>query len=81
MKRAKLIGAALVALLTIIVLMQNTESVSTKLLFLTVTMPRSILLLVTLLAGFILGLLTPSRLVADARKKAGLDPQDQAPQD
>lgn len=80
MKRAKLIGAAIVALLTIIVLVQNTESVSTKLLFVTVTMPRSILLLVTLLGGFILGLLTPSRLLANARK-AGQGPEDESSQD
>lgn len=81
MKRAKIIGAAIIALLAIIIFMQNTESVTTKLLFVTVTMPRAVLLVVTLLAGFILGVLTPGRLIRKARKEAGLAPQDEPPQE
>lgn len=81
MKRAKIIGAAVIAVLAIVIFMQNTESVSTKLLFVTITMPRAVLLLVTLLAGFILGVLTPSRLIVDARKKAGLAPKEGPPQE
>ncbi len=47
-----------VIILTLIVILQNTESVSTNLLFATVTMPRAVLLMVTLLIGFAGGALT-----------------------
>jgi uncharacterized integral membrane protein len=57
MQRFKLITIALLALLGVIIILQNTEPVETKLLFLSITMPRAILLLGTTLIGFVLGLL------------------------
>lgn len=45
-----------VAVLLVIVVLQNTQSVETKILFVTVAMPRAVLLFVTLLVGFVLGL-------------------------
>lgn len=62
MSRAKLITVSVLALLVVVVLLQNSGSIETKLLFVTVTMPRIILLSVTLLVGFVLGLLTAGRL-------------------
>lgn len=62
MKRWKLVAAVVAGLLAIILVLQNTQEVETRLLFVTVTMPRAVLLLVTLLIGFILGLLLAGRL-------------------
>jgi uncharacterized integral membrane protein len=50
--KVKLIIALILVVLAVILILQNTESVETKLLFATVTMPRAILLLVTLAIGF-----------------------------
>jgi len=63
--KAILIGA--VALLVLIVVLQNTESVDTRLLFATVSMPLAALLFTTLLIGYGLGLLT---LTLRAKKSA-----------
>ena len=66
MKRMKLIVAIAITVAAIIVVLQNTEAVETRLLFITVTMPRALLLLVTLMSGFILGLLALSHLIGKA---------------
>jgi len=55
--KLKLISIALLAVLAIVVMFQNTTSVETKILFVSVTMPRSLLLLMTLAVGFVLGIL------------------------
>lgn len=57
MQRFKLITAAILALLGVIIILQNTEPVETKLLFFSITMPRAILLMGTTLIGFALGVL------------------------
>ena len=56
MKQFKLIVVAVLALLGLIVVLQNTASVETKILFVTIIMPRAILLMITLLIGFVLGI-------------------------
>lgn len=56
--RVKLLGSAILALLALIIILQNTESVETRILFMTVVMPRAALLFVTLLIGFLSGALT-----------------------
>ncbi|MBW1751686.1 MAG: LapA family protein [Deltaproteobacteria bacterium] len=58
MKRAKMIGILVLALSVGIVVLQNTESVQTKILFFTFTMPRAVLLFLTALIGFIIGVLS-----------------------
>ena len=63
MTKFKVILLAVVGLLVLIVVLQNTEAVETRLLFLTVTMPRAVLLFGTLLIGFALGVLTAGRIV------------------
>ena len=57
MKRYKLISIAILAILGIIIILQNTEQVETKILFLSITMPRAILLMGTTLIGFAIGIL------------------------
>jgi uncharacterized integral membrane protein len=54
-------------LLTLIVVLQNTQAVETKILFLTITMPRAALLFGTFLIGFGLGVLAAGRLVRKAK--------------
>lgn len=58
MRRLRIIAAVTLAALAVIVILQNTAPVETRLLFATVTMPRAALLILTTLVGFALGLLT-----------------------
>ena len=69
MKRAKMIGILVLALSVAIVVLQNTESVQTRILFFTFTMSRAALLFFTALIGFIIGVLA-SLLVG--RKKSDI---------
>jgi uncharacterized integral membrane protein len=62
MRHWKLIVFVVAAVLTIIVVVQNTQAVETKLLFVTLTMPRAVLLFVTLLIGFVLGVVSAGRI-------------------
>ena len=57
MKRFKMISIAVLTLLGIIIILQNTAQVETKILFFSITMPRAILLMATTLIGFALGIL------------------------
>lgn len=47
---------AAVAIVTAIVVLQNTEVVETKILFATVVMPRAVLLFTTFVSGLVLGI-------------------------
>jgi len=60
MNRVRTWLLAIVAVLVLIVALQNTESVETRILLMTVSMPRAVLLFVTLLIGFVLGLVAAS---------------------
>lgn len=60
-KNARHITAAIVALLILVVVLQNLDQAPTKILFFTITMPRALLLFVTLLIGFVIGVLFASR--------------------
>jgi len=68
--RWKLAAVAIVAVLGIIVVLQNTQAVETKLLFVTVTMPRAVLLFVTLVIGFVIGVLAAEKITRRRRAKA-----------
>ena len=61
MKRWKLIAAALVGLLVLIVILQNMEAVQTRILFFTITMPRAVLLFGTTLLGIVVGAMLARR--------------------
>ena len=57
MKRMKLIGALMGILLIVIVILQNTQPVATRILFLTMTMPNAVLIGLSLLVGVAAGIL------------------------
>ena len=57
MNRAKLIGALAAAALSLIVILQNTQTVETRFLFFKVAMPNAILLALALLIGIFMGIL------------------------
>ena len=69
MKRVKLIAAGVIAVLLIIVIVQNREPVETRLLLATVQMPRAMLLAVTFLLGATVGFLAASYIAARRRKE------------
>jgi len=73
MSRWKLAAVAIIAILAIIVVLQNTQAVETKLLFVTVTMPRAVLLFVTLLIGFVIGVLATEKITRRRRAEADRD--------
>ena len=62
MRNIKIIGVVTLLVLIVIVVLQNTESVETKILFMTITMPRAILLLATGVIGFLIGLIASIRI-------------------
>lgn len=57
MTKLKLVAAFLLALVAVVLILQNRDPVETQLLFATVTMPRAVLLLLTALLGFAAGIL------------------------
>jgi uncharacterized integral membrane protein len=71
MNKLKLVAIAVVGLLVLIVVLQNTQAVETDLLFLTVTMPRAALLFGTLIIGFAIGVLTAGHIISTAKRVAG----------
>jgi uncharacterized integral membrane protein len=68
-KQARIIVAVLIAVLLIILLVQNRGSVATTFLFATVSMPLAILLLITFLLGLAVGLLWAGQIARKARSK------------
>jgi len=68
MSKVKLASVAVIALLAVIVIFQNTDVVETKLLFISIQMPRVVLLVGTLLIGFVLGLLAAGRIARRRHK-------------
>ena len=61
--KIRIIAAAILALVVLVIVLQNTEAVETKLLFITLTMPRAAMLFGTLVIGFVLGVLAVGRFV------------------
>ncbi|MEZ4600969.1 MAG: lipopolysaccharide assembly protein LapA domain-containing protein [Syntrophotaleaceae bacterium] len=79
MAKGRLIFAALLALLATTVILQNTQPVETRILFLNIILPHALLLLVTLLTGFALGVIVTmlysrSRGKGKASKKSSGSP-------
>jgi len=56
MRQFKQIALIVLAVLGIVIVLQNRESVETQLLFVTVSMPRAVLLFIMLLIGFVSGI-------------------------
>lgn len=57
MKKAKLVIVIVLAVIAIVLMLQNMNSVTTRILFAKVDMPQTILLLVTLAIGFVAGMI------------------------
>jgi len=75
----KAIVITLIGLLLLVVILQNTAPVQTTVLFATITMPRAVLLLLMLLAGFALGILTALLLVDKGRAQGRPDTPEPPP--
>ena len=56
--KIKLAVSIIAVLLVIVIILQNMEPAQTQILFATIEMPRAVLLIVTLLIGFVTGVLT-----------------------
>ena len=69
MVKVKIILVAFVLIGSLIVILQNTQAVETKLLFMTISMPRALLLIIVFVAGFITGTLFVSGLLKKSGKK------------
>ena len=69
MKNLKMIVLIVVSLLVLIVVLQNTQSVETKILFITITMPRAFLLFLTSLFGFVIGTIATLSFSNRGKKK------------
>jgi len=78
MNKLKLVAIAVVGLVVLIVVLQNTQAVETHLLFLTLTMPNAALLFGTLIMGFALGVLMAGHIVSVAKRTLGA-PSDKQP--
>ncbi|MFG0307075.1 MAG: LapA family protein [Phycisphaerales bacterium JB040] len=70
-KKIKLIAAAVAVVLVVIVIFQNTASVETRILFLTVSMPRALLLFVAVAVGFAGGLVAAMSVLKKKGEKGG----------
>lgn len=66
--KIRMIAIVTLCLLILIVIFQNTRTVETRLLFMTVSMPRALLLIITFVAGFTSGILFVSGLLKRPEK-------------
>ena len=57
MQHFKLVSILIISFLVLVIVLQNTEPVVTKILFISITMPRAVLLFGTTMLGFALGVL------------------------
>jgi uncharacterized integral membrane protein len=69
MNKLKVVVIAVIAVVALIVVFQNTQAVETKLLFLTLTLPNAALLFGTLIVGFAIGVLTAGHIVSNANRR------------
>jgi uncharacterized integral membrane protein len=69
MSKIKVVTIAVLALVAVVVVLQNTQAVETKVLFLTLTMPNAALLFGTLIVGFTIGVLTAGHIVSNAKRR------------
>lgn len=68
MKKAKLIAIAVVSILALIIVLQNTEPAQAHILFWMVEMSRALLLMLTFILGLVTGILLATHVL---RKKTG----------
>jgi uncharacterized integral membrane protein len=68
MRKTKIIVILIVSLLSLIVFIQNRQAVDTQLLFITVTMPLVLLLILAFIMGSIVGIVIASYVLREHRK-------------
>ncbi|MCZ6834601.1 MAG: lipopolysaccharide assembly protein LapA domain-containing protein [Planctomycetota bacterium] len=78
MSTFRLVALTVILVIAAITIVQNTQPVETKFLFLSFTMPRALLLMLTLLIGYVLGLSTAVYFSSTQRKKK-LNENDEKP--
>jgi uncharacterized integral membrane protein len=71
MAKARLIAALVLVAVALVVVLQNTQPVETRFLFVTVTMPRAALLALTMVAGIAIGILISLGFSARKARKGG----------
>ncbi len=69
MKKAKIIILAVISILALIIFVQNTEVVKTKILFMSIEMSRALLLILTFGLGFATGLIVSFMLKKPGQSK------------
>lgn len=74
MNKLKLVALSVLALLVVIVVLQNTQTVETKLLFFTITMPRAVLLFGAMLTGFAIGVLSVKKVLTTSGRATDRGP-------
>jgi uncharacterized integral membrane protein len=67
--KLKIVGTAVVVLIVVSIVLQNTPTVESRLLFLTVTMPNAALLFGTLIIGFAISVLTAGYIASRAKQR------------
>jgi len=68
MTKVKIVVILIVLLLSLIVFIQNRQAVDTKLIFVTISMPLVLLLILTFITGSILGLIIAGYVLRQPRK-------------
>ncbi len=68
MNKVKVVAIGIFTLVAVVVVLQNTQAVETKVLFFTMTMPNAALLFGALIVGFICGALASGHIVAIAKQ-------------
>jgi len=73
MKKTKIVIILIISLLSLIVFIQNRQAIDTKLLFVTITMPLALLLILTSIIGCIVGIILASFVLREPRKSRPSD--------
>ena len=70
MRKVKLIAIIVISILTIVILVQNTEPVQARVVFVTVQMSLALLMMLTFVLGFVVGILVPTYFLRKTGGKA-----------
>lgn len=76
----KLFFVALAAIVILVVTFQNMETVETRILFVSMEMPRAVLLAATFLIGFAVGVITTTWITRKRDRKAAPPQKQPAPE-
>ena len=74
MRRVKLIGVVAVSILTIVILVQNTEPIQARILLWPVPMSLALLMMLTFFLGLVVGILVPTYFLRKPSGKSKVGP-------